>query len=221
MTREDVLLKVKKLLAVAEGSNFEQEAQNAMLKAQEFMIKHGVTIEDIDYQEGKKEVIDQSIAETGRMPWYWKSLMTILGNNFRCEPYTYKGRISKACFIGLEEDVKLVKEVFNYAVNTVEICAKNYVAKYKKPGFNVSGIKNDYIQGFIKGLKDKFAEQVKSKGFALMLVKDDAVIQRVEEKKLRKGQSSKIKVGRNQDARNAGYQQGRNFQNPSRAITDY
>ncbi len=221
MTREDVLSKVKKLLAVAEGSNFEQEAQNAMLKAQEFMLKHGITTEDIDFQEGKKEVTDESIAETGRMPWYWKSLMTILGDNFRCKPYTYKGKISRACFIGLKEDVRLVKEVFNYAVNVVETCSKKYTEKYKKPGFNVSGIKNDYIQGFIRGLKDKFAEQVESKGFALMLVKDDAVMEVIEKKKLRKGQGSRITRSYNDDARSAGYQQGRNFQNPSRVITDY
>ena len=51
MTKEDILSKVKKLLAVAEGSNYEQEAQNAMLKAQEFMLKHNLTMEDIEFKE--------------------------------------------------------------------------------------------------------------------------------------------------------------------------
>lgn len=221
MTKEDILSKVKKLLAVAEGSNYEQEAQNAMLKAQEFMLKHNLTIEDIEFKEDKKEVTDETAMQTSRMPWYWKNLMMVIGENFRCQPYISKGRISRACFIGLKEDVKLVKEVFNYAVNTVEKCAKNYTEKYKRPGFNISGVKNDYIQGFIIGLRDKFKEQVESKGFALMLVKDDAVIQAIENKKLRKGQSSRITRNYNDDAKQAGYQQGRNFNNPSRMINDY
>jgi hypothetical protein len=221
MVKEDILSKVKKLLAVAEGSNFEQEAQNAMLKAQEFMIKHGVTIEDINYQEGNKEVVDQSVAETGRMPWYWKRIMVIVGDNFRCKAYRSKGIVSKVCFIGLKEDVKIAKEIFNYAINTVEICAKNYTIKFKRPGINISGIKNDYIQGFINGLRDKFKEQVESKGFALILVKDDVVIERIEKKGLVKDYRSSHRVNRNQIAKQAGYQQGRNFQNPSRMINDY
>jgi len=221
LKKENVLEKVKKLFAVAENNPYLEEAQNAILRAQFLMLKHGVTVEDIDFQEGKKEVVDESIAETGRMPWYWKSLMMVLGDNFRCKAYIQKRNISKACFIGLKEDVKLVKEVFNYAVNVVEVCAKNYVVKYKKPGFNTSGIKNDYILGFINGLKDKFKEQVESKGFALMLVKDNAVIEAIENRGLKKGQRSNFLVNRNQDARDAGYQRGRNFQNPNRVITDY
>ena len=221
MTKENILSKVKKLLAVAEGSNFEQESQNAMLKAQEFMLKYNLTMEDIEIKEDKKEVTDETAMQTSRMPWYWKNLMMVIGENFRCQPYTSKGRISRACFIGLKEDVKLVKEVFTYAINTVETCAKNYTAKYKRPGLNTTGIKNDYITGFINGLRDKFKEQVESKGFALMLVKDDAVIERIEKKGLRKGQGSTHRVNRDQEARQAGYQQGRNFNNPSRMINDY
>ena len=95
MTKEDILSKVKKLLAVAEGSNYEQEAQNAMLKAQEFILKHNLTIEDIEFKEDKKEVVDESAAESGRMSWYWKRIMVIIGDNFRCKAYRSKGRISK------------------------------------------------------------------------------------------------------------------------------
>lgn len=221
MTKEDVLSKVKKLLTVAEGSNYKQEAQNAMLKAQEFILKHNLTIEDIEFKEDKKEVVDESAAESSRMSWYWKRIMVIIGDNFRCKAYRSKGRISKVCFIGLKEDVKIAKEIFNYAINTVETCAKNYTAKYKRPGLNITGIKNDYIQGFINGLKDKFKEQVESKGFALMLVKDDAVIERIEKKGLVKDHRSSHRINRDQEARQAGYQQGRNFNNPSRMINDY
>ena len=189
-----------------------------MLKAQELMAKHHLSMSDIDFKEEKKEVTDTPIYESGRMAWWIKQLSMIIAKNFRCEPYISPGRISKLYFIGLKQDVELSKEVLNYAVDTIKYQSEAYCQRYKRPGFNVTGIKNDWIRGFLKGLEDKFKEQVKSKGYAIILVKDALAIRAVENKGLRKGQKSKVTTGRSTEAREAGYREGKGFQGERKRI---
>ncbi|MDF9408503.1 hypothetical protein L7E55_09055 [Pelotomaculum isophthalicicum JI] len=71
--------------------------------------------------------------------------------------------------------------------------------------------KNDYIIGFLNGLRDKFKEQVESKGYALVLVKDALVVKAVEDKKLKSGRTSRIVMAGSTGAREAGYREGRKF----------
>ena len=56
-----VISKIQKLFARTE-STFSAEAENALLKAQELMLKHGLTMEDIDLQTpvNDKEVAEES-----------------------------------------------------------------------------------------------------------------------------------------------------------------
>ncbi|MFR2890971.1 MAG: DUF2786 domain-containing protein, partial [Clostridium butyricum] len=44
---EDIILKIQKLLALSKSSN-ENEAQNAMLKAQQLLIKHKLSLKDVE-----------------------------------------------------------------------------------------------------------------------------------------------------------------------------
>ena len=224
MNKAEVIEKVKKILAVAENNPFPEEAQTALLKAQKFMLENGLSMLDVEFKNKKevKEVTDKTIYESTRMSWYHKNLLVIIGDNFKCQSYTSTRRSgTKACFIGLKQDVELAKEVYMCAVNTLEFCSKNYVSRHKKPGTNATRIKNDFMLGFIKGLKDKFKEQVKVNNFALMLIKDNAVIEAIKMKKLHKVQGSPIRVNNDQSAKQAGYTQGRNFQNNTRMIADY
>jgi len=95
-----------------------------------------------------------------------------------------------------------------------------YLAKeYVKSQYSTSkGLKNDYLIGFLSGLKDKFKEQVASKGYALVLVKDALVIREVDKKHLRKGASSRVVMDHSSDARDTGYRDGRAFNEHQKMI---
>lgn len=211
----EIIEKIKKVLAMTD-SPYPEESQAAMLKAQELMIKNGLSISDIE-DAGKpkqKEVVDEIAHESRRIIWWKITLSSIIGNNFRCHPYCgYCG----VFFIGIKEDVEIAKNVYAYAVIVIEQLSKEYAKANKIPGVDSRRIKNTYIFGFLDGLRDRFAEQVNSECFALILVKDDAVIEAVENKDLSKGRKRKVFVYRDQNAAAVGYRDGKSF-NPNKKM---
>ena len=166
-----------------------------------------------------KNVLNTSIDESSRMLWWKKSLASIISNNFRCKSFTsFRTANTRICIIGLEEDVNIATEIYNCAVRTVEHQSKLYVKLNKKNGKS-TGLKNDFIIGWLSGLEDKFKKQVEScKEYGLILVKDALVVAEIEKMKLRTGQRSKITANRNEDARNAGYKSGNSFNGSSKMI---
>lgn len=225
MDKESVIEKVRKLLAVANKSNYPEEAMAAMLKAQEFMARHGIETMDLESEaQAKKKVADDCVIEENKRIIWWKSdLVNIVADNFRCSPYIlrYKGQSASAsvCLIGLEEDLKIAKEVYLYAVESIKYHSKQYIKKHKGDfKGDTMALKNDYISGFLAGLKDKFKEQVSKMELSLVLVKDAVVVKAVEEKKLKKGRSHNYNIGQDEYARAAGYRQGKNFDHNTRLI---
>lgn len=76
MTRDDLLRKVKGLLAIANGSNYPAEAKTALAKAQAMMLEHGLSQE-----EAMSKVVCQNCGQClyecrnrglGRGKRYWK-----------------------------------------------------------------------------------------------------------------------------------------------------
>ena len=219
--QETILTKVKKLLALAENNTSADESQNSFLKTQMLLLKHGLTMNDVAESDisNTKNVLNTSIDESSRMLWWKKSLASIISNNFRCKSFTsFRTANTRICIIGLEEDVNIATEIYNCAVRTIEHQSKLYVKLNKKNGKS-AGLKNDFIIGWLKGLEDKFRVQVESvKEYGLVLVKDALVVTEIEKMKLRKGQGSKIKANRDENARNAGYKSGNSFNGNSKMI---
>lgn len=217
---ESVLDKVRKLLAIADKSNYPEEAMSAMLKAQEFMAKHGITTADIEIQKQEKVVTDGVIEVNRRNTWWKNELVNIIAQNFRCHPYINRvyGKSTSMCLIGLDADVKLAKEVYLYAVEAIKYHSKKYIHEHKEYGVNTKALKNDYIIGFLNGLKDKFKEQVSKLELSLVLVKDPLVEQVVEDKKLKRGRKPQITSSHNEHARISGYKQGKDFNHESKLI---
>jgi Protein of unknown function (DUF2786) len=83
-----------------------------------------------------------------------------------------------------------------------------------------SGIKNDYMTGFISGLDAQFKEQVEKhkEEWGLVLVKDKEVVQYYENLGLRKGAASSAKRAGDSQARSAGYKQGKSWSAPKGGI---
>lgn len=92
----------------------------------------------------------------------------------------YRGtRTNEICFYGKEEDVMICKIMLEYAVKSINLNGDKLIKKLKqdKRRKYFSGIKSDYALGFVRGLNERFQEQIKSNtDWAIVLVKDKIVI---------------------------------------------
>ena len=218
---EAVINKVRKLLAKAENNPFPHEAQTALLKAQEFMAKHGISMADVEDSKvpDRNEVIDQEITNITRTPWWQKWLSTIIADNFRCHVYTrIRGGRSVIRFIGRRDDIEIAKNVFSFAAQAIRFYSDRYLNELRKRGLPTKGVRNDYIRGFLKGLTDKFAEQVNKNDWGLVLVKDAEVDTVFNNLTLKNRKGPLIQSAQNQHAISEGYRRGQAFESPGGAI---
>ncbi|QKE56545.1 hypothetical protein [Bacillus phage YungSlug] len=100
--------------------------------------------------------------------------------------------------------------------NEVPMRKKQLTSQLKKH-LNVKldgvAVRNDFIRGFLGGLKEMFAEQVKTNEaeWGLVLVKDDAVVTAYEAMNFKRAKASTVSTNHDTDALNAGFEQGKNF----------
>lgn len=219
MDREKVMKRVQKLLNLATGNPNENEAQNALLKAQAYMAEHNISMKEVSDVEAptiKKEV-KESQTKYFKHAWYKKGLASLIANNFRCfHFYRHSGSgKTSIVFFGLKEDAELAQTMYEFAVQAIEWNADQYVKEARKERYirDATGVKNDYMKGFIRGLSEKFRNQVKEMSLALVLVKDEALVEAHKALKLRKGSASKggVSAG-DSDAYEAGKQKGKSFE---------
>jgi len=221
MVDEKLLAKIHNLFKLAEGNTNPNEAQNAMLKAQQLMAQNGIEQSEVNQILKPKEVLSENITEFGRLSWYEKQLSMIIAQNFRCECYIHKTRNvgGSIVFIGLKDDVRLAKMVYGFAVTAIENDTVNFVKQYKKHHviYNV-GIKNDYMLGYVKGLDSQYKAQVEKNNWGIILVKDPLIQKEMSNLHLRKSQSSSISRGNDKQVYGKGFEQGSKFSSPVGAI---
>jgi Protein of unknown function (DUF2786) len=221
MTKEiddKIINKVRKALALAQDNPSDEEAHAAMLAVQRLLVKHNLSMSDVEdlANEKEKNVSEDFVSDiSGRIPWWKKHLSIIIAENFKCKTFlaklgNYKGGIK---FLGLEEDVLVAKSVYQYAEKILDTLATRYVQKQYREKKPTKGVRNKYISGFLDGLDHKFKEQVEKNNWGLMIITDALVEQAIEDKKLRKASNSGIqpRFSDNQEAYDTGYEQGQDF----------
>jgi hypothetical protein len=176
--------KIQKLLALSESSN-ENEAQAAMLKAQQLLIKHKLSIREVkEFRIYNSEIKDKVSKITFTKAKWKANLASLIANNFGCYYYFKTKGTHTITFFGREEDVIVCNIVLEYAVDCINSVVKKLRYQYIKNGYSTKGLENDYAIGFIKGMNMKFEEQKqKNKEWGLVLVKDSQVIEAYENKK--------------------------------------
>jgi len=227
MDKEKAILLIQKVLSKAENNSSEEEAHAAMLKAQELLIKYELTMDEIvTTSHEDKKVLEENIRDYGRVNWYEKKLASIISENFKCKSFTRrKDSKDTIIFIGLENDVDIAKRVYSFAIETLKYFTKQYInnlvdsfnkkypdVRFLKSSKDFKEEKNSYIIGYLSGLKSKFKEQVDRNNWGLILVKDKAVTQYIDNLKLGKGSSSNIKLSSNNDHYNSGFKDGNKFE---------
>lgn len=155
-SKESIVEKIKALLALsdADRNNSEEEAQAAMLKAQELMAKYEISVEEVDTPEEEKyshEVCEHKWDYAYRVP-----LAQVLAKNFRCMVYMNNKRI---IFMGHPTDAKICKETFEFAYRFIMRKGNSVYNKRYALGYSTKGVFNSYAHGFIKGLEEAFDAQ--------------------------------------------------------------
>jgi hypothetical protein len=223
---EKALSKIQGALALArdKSGNDDAESQTAMLLAQRLMAKHNLSMSDVEFTNsgGRERTVEHEGTEYIKMAWWMKELASIIASNFRCYSYLNRNRSkqSSMVFLGMDDDTKIAKEVYLFAIEMIKFYSHLYSLQHIKKGDKARtiAIKNDYISGYLSGLRDKFQEQVKENDWGLMLLKDDAVVEVHKNMNFRRGRASNKSSYGDNEARMSGYNDGRNFQQAKNLI---
>ncbi|EGS26876.1 DUF2786 domain-containing protein [Streptococcus agalactiae] len=183
---EKIIEKVKNLLELAYDSPNDEEGQTALLMAQKLMVKHNLSLHDVNAQK-KNDNIGETVGHWAyRMPWWKEKLAAILGENFRCQTIRRRKSqegITQIIFFGYEADAELCTKVYEGAILYLEYRIKRLFPTVTKARWK--DYKKSYLVGFLDGLDDRFKTQVQSlEAFALMV---QVPAQVLEEQRLRMG----------------------------------
>ena len=153
-----------------------------MLKAQELLAKHKLSLkeieehEDINVMEGKTNI-------TFRQGKWKGKLADLIAENFGCYHYYRTNRTHTIIFMGKDEDVTVCKMVLEYAVDSINSVVNRLRYQYRKEGYSTKGLENDYALGFIEGLEYAFEEQKQeNQEWGLVLARDKEVVEAYEKK---------------------------------------
>lgn len=178
-----IIDKIQKLLALSESSN-EYEAQASMLKAQQLLAKHKLTLRQVEeFKEYSSDIQERKTKITFTKAKWKANLAGLIADNFGCYCFLRTRNTNTITFFGREEDVIVCNIVLEYAIDCINSAVKKLRYKYLRNRYSTKGLENDYAMGFISGLEKKFEEQRKSnEEWGLILIKDSQVIQAYEEK---------------------------------------
>lgn len=209
-----IVKKIKNALALAKGNKNENEAQAAMLAAQRMMLKYNLTMQDIPTEEQPKKEVTKDRIRINKVEWWHLKLACVIDANFRTYSYYVKGH--SVGFLGLKEDVEIASEVYKFAMAAIKGHATEYLKKTRDDFFYRSrseaiAVKNDYIRGFLDGLRRKFADQVQSESFALVLVKDALVETAHKDANWKPGKERSYQRAGDKDAYDQGFIDGKNL----------
>lgn len=163
---DKILDKIRNLLSLAEDGGNDEESQTALLMAQKLMLKHKISQDELN-EGGRQEIVIKSLSVYKRLYWWEKILVKIIAENFRVMFYVQSNRLPhqksvqrKLVLMGYPEDVELAYEVFYLAAESM----KHYAGVHIKDNAGETNedqaqMRKSYYQGFMDGLKHKFAKQ--------------------------------------------------------------
>ena len=160
MEQTSVIEKIKKLLNMAKRAT-KHEREVAYLKAQEMMAKYHIEQDLLEESESRKVV--ETVVDLNVKLEVLALLADVIAQNFRCKNFVsfHNRKFIRPVFLGLELDAQVASEIFKdaykYAKNEATRVANYY---YKIKGYT-DGIRNDWLIGFVRGLKQGFNDQVR------------------------------------------------------------
>lgn len=170
---DKIIAKIQKLMKLAQDNPNDEEGQTALMLAQKMLLKHNLSMQDIDRKDRRQT--DENIVETEseylvRMPWWKSELHVILAKNFRCKSIRrryYNRKETTMIFFGYKDDVRIATEVYEATLMYLEY----RLGRIRKEHLGVA-YRNSYLQGFLHGIDERFRQQKRERElrkFELML----------------------------------------------------
>lgn len=210
--------KIVKLLALANDAN-DEESMSALAKGQELMLQHNIDESDVFHykQEQKSKAVINTVIYEGRPQKWLYRLARIIAKNFRVRYYYQSGKSIELHFVGIMSDVQIAQITFEYARGSASYCARQFLQlpdirrKYKRKW----QLKQDYLEGYLKGLSQTFRKQVLTNGYELALQVPEVVQTEVEKIGLVPEKDTSHTV-RDREAFYSGYAEGVRFKDKDR-----
>lgn len=207
-----ILDKVHKLLALAQSAN-EYEAQTAMAKAHELLLKHNLSLLDA---QTKRNYIHRQIGEVGRRNPVKSILSSIISKFFFVETiWTFgydqqkdqRGRILE--IYGTPENVEMAKYVYDYLQNISEFLWREYKGQKNIRG-NIH--RRSFIYGLLEGFYHKLDYRVAENRSKKLIWKGDPRLKEFYRQRNPRLTRSSSRYSRScQDAYNSGMSRGKNL----------
>ena len=159
----NIIERLKKLLALAGNNTSQSEAEAALAKAQSIAIEHGINLAMLGESQAESEtqIIRDEMEFGQRLPTVSNYVCNVLIKFFNVRIITSGGRNSgrKLIFVGKRGDINTAKYIYTWLAEIMVQCWRNY---YK----NSSGValrhKQSYFLGFYNGLLTKLESNERS-----------------------------------------------------------
>jgi len=187
MAREQIIDRIKKLLALAKDNASAAEATAAALKAQKLIAEHDVSKDEI-YGEEPEEIDEAKSYDVHGKPWA-TYLARAIADNFRCKHYFNDSTVTdywtrrksvkerSVVFVGYETDAEAARVTFERLYEIGEKLADAECRRAKRLYGTTRGVRNSFLvgdnrtSGFVAGIRSELEKQ----SHELMLVRPKAV----------------------------------------------
>ena len=183
MTRERVIEKVRKLLALS-GSSNEHEAALAAAHAQRLLAEHNLAMSELEVrEEGAGEVVIE-VART--VPKWLSSLFASVAGGFDCFPVvTTSQQSSRLRFIGVGEDPAVAACTLQFLIKELRRLASVYLRALEAAAGKLAArerqrVRTSYLLGGAQGVRQALQaqkQQTPTTSTALVPVKEAMIRQ--------------------------------------------
>lgn len=110
--KEKIIDRIRKILALANGTSFEGEANTAMTMAQNYMKTYGLSMTDVELGESLDEPIVHELVDRQKPMKTWEGILAVaVGTVTDCRPVRVSNSVLS--FIGYKQDVDMAKMLFS------------------------------------------------------------------------------------------------------------
>lgn len=157
---EQIMEKVKKLLALSQSECNEHEAISASLMAQKLLAKYNIDIEEVTGKP-KEEEIEETLVDVGSGNSWKYALAFGIADNYCCK--CYASGSERFYFRGYRSDIMIARQVFAYLFSVCKRLGKAYEREYRKNTCgSAEGVYNSYCAGFVQGVKSELEKQCRA-----------------------------------------------------------
>lgn len=176
MENEKIIAKIKKLFELSKNNPSAEEAQSAVLKAQELLQQYHIEYAEVEnISLDKVEEIEEVSIDIPPKKWKY-TLADIIAKNFRCKHFYY-GK-ERLVFYGHKTDATIAMETFRYLFNFGNRLGNRLAREERARRGWADNVYNSCVIGFCVGIKQALAEQ----STALMVVVPEDVTTKFEDR---------------------------------------